>query len=64
YAVGALRLSVDGGPEEVMTQFNDSWRSNIPAGDYTETLSITMPLSWNVKPDSYSGVWEATIIGS
>jgi hypothetical protein len=64
YAVGALRLAVDGGPEEVMSEYNDAWRSNIPAGDYTETLSITMPLSWNVKPDTYSGVWEATIVGS
>ena len=27
-----------------------------------ETLSITIPLQWNVNPDSYSGVWEATII--
>jgi hypothetical protein len=64
FAVGGLLLSVDGGQEEVMSQFNDAWRSNIPAGDYTETLSITMPLSWNVKPDTYTGVWEATIVGS
>jgi hypothetical protein len=64
FAVGGLLLAVDGGQEEAMTQFNDAWRSNIPAGDYTETLSITMPLSWNVEPDTYSGVWEATIVGS
>lgn len=64
YAVGKLQLSVDSGPEEVMSEYNDAWRGNIPAGDYTETLSITMPLSWNVKPDTCSGVWEATIVGS
>ena len=64
YAVSNLQLSVDGGPEEAMSEYNESWRSNIPAGEYTETLSITMPLQWNVKPDSYSGVWEATIIAS
>lgn len=62
YAVGNLLLSVDGGPEESMAEYNEAWRSNIPAGEYSEALSITMPLRWNVKPDSYSGVWEATIV--
>ena len=47
-----------------MSEYNDAWRSNIPADDYTETLSITMPLSWNVNSDAYSGVWEVTIVGS
>jgi hypothetical protein len=64
YSVSKLRLAVDGGIEETMAEFTDGWRTNIRPGDYTETLSITMPLSWDVKADTYSGVWEATIIGS
>jgi hypothetical protein len=48
YSVGALRLAVDGGPEEVMSEFNDAWRSNIPAGDYAQTLS---------RPGDRSDLW-------
>jgi hypothetical protein len=50
-------------PAEMSLEIRHAWRTNIPACDYRDTLSITIPLSWNVMPDTYSGVWEATIVG-
>ncbi|HEU4559425.1 MAG TPA: hypothetical protein VFS20_16320 [Longimicrobium sp.] len=54
-SVGRLRLAVDGGPAEVMPEFMNAWRSGIPAGDHTETLSLALALDYSVKPDQYGG---------
>lgn len=60
-AIGRLRLSVDGGPNEEMAEFKHAWRGGIAPGDYTETLAIALHLDYSVKPDSYSAPWEVIL---
>jgi hypothetical protein len=63
-AIGALRLSMDGGPNEQMAEFNHTWRGGIAPGDYTESLAIALALNWSVKPDQYSAPWEVILVAN
>jgi hypothetical protein len=59
--INRLRLSVDGGPSEEMSEFKAAWRGGIAPGDHAETLAIALALDYSVKPDTYSVPWEVIL---
>lgn len=60
-AVSNIVQSFDGVTEQEMTQFGTAWRQGIAPGEYSETLTYALRLTWATPPQNYTGTLTYTI---